>query len=427
MHVSLLLLLAAAYQAAGLPAAAFQADADTDRYKLPAELLVGAGVSALQSEGAWNTSGKAESAADHLIHALGTETFPVFHDVAADSYHRFKEDVAMAAKLKLKLYKFSMSWARILPKGDAKSNNTEGVKFYHDLISEIKAHNMTPMVILYHFDHPQTLEDEFMGWQDRKMVDRFAEYARFIFDEYGKEVDLWASINEPNMYCTYFNLMYVEAHLRKQDEVDMYTCLHNNILAHKEAYKIFKEGRASGKLGFTSLIMHGKPATTSAEDVYAADSFNAIQTGMLLHPVVYGDYPQEVKLLVGSKLPVFTPEEQKDLKDSTDFIGYNLYFGMEVTYKQPTNSTLHEGGGGAAANVMIGVIMAVLQDLPFVSVAMGGGGADPAAAFTSVRTVAGHGKPAEIQVTTQAPWALLARLEIGSGRTRLLLSKLNAK
>ncbi|KAJ1523466.1 hypothetical protein ONE63_001320 [Megalurothrips usitatus] len=385
MHVSLLLLLAAAYQAAGLPAAVLQADAD--RYKLPAELLVGAGVSALQSEGAWNASGKVESAADHLIHALGASTFPVSHDVAADSYHRFREDVAMAAKLKLKLYKFSMSWARILPTADAKVNKTEGVQFYHDLISEIKAHNMTPMVILYHFDHPLALENEFMGWQSSKMVDRFAEYARFVFDEYGQEVDLWASINEPNMYCTYFNLMYVEANLRKKDEIDMYTCLHNNILAHKEAYKIFKEGRASGKLGFTSLIMHGKPATTSAEDVYAADSFNAIQTGMLLHPVVYGDYPEEVKLLVGSKLPVFTTEEQKDLKDSTDFIGYNLYFGMEVTYKHPAASpTLHEGGGGAAANVMMGVIMAVLQDLPFVNVAMGGGGSGAAAAFTSVMT-----------------------------------------
>ncbi|KAJ1528950.1 hypothetical protein ONE63_007318 [Megalurothrips usitatus] len=344
---------------------------DSSRFEVPEGLLLGAAVMAVQTEGAWNASGKSESAADRLFHTL-RETFPESHDTAADSYHRYKEDVAMAAQLKLKLFKFSMSWSRILPTADATKNNSAGVQFYHDLIKEIKSNGMTPMVMMNNLDHPQILEDQFQGWQSPKMIEKFTEYAGFLFDEYGQEVPLWASINEPIMYCSYFNILFARAKVHKTaTSEDMYTCIYHTILAHKEAYKIFKEGRQRGKyvgqLGFTALLMYAQPASTSAEDVYASHVYNQVLTGTLLNPVVHGDYPQISKDILGSKLPQFTPGEKTDLIDSTDFIGLNVYFDYTVGYKR-ANRSVRDNYNDLGFNPMLEAVHMMRQDLPFVEV-----------------------------------------------------------
>ncbi|MFD4248310.1 family 1 glycosylhydrolase [Amycolatopsis thermoflava] len=40
--------------------------------------------------------------------------------VAADHYHRFKEDVALFAELGLRASRFSIAWTRIVPDGDGR-------------------------------------------------------------------------------------------------------------------------------------------------------------------------------------------------------------------------------------------------------------------------------------------------------------------
>ncbi|KAL0411255.1 UNVERIFIED_CONTAM: Beta-glucosidase 17, partial [Sesamum latifolium] len=46
-----------------------------------------------------------------------------------------------------------------------------------------------------------------------------------------------------------------------------------------------------------------------------------------LHPLVYGEYPQIMQSLVGSRLPKFTKEQIEMLKGSFDFLGLNYYTG----------------------------------------------------------------------------------------------------
>ena len=38
--------------------------------------------------------------------------------VASDFYHHWKEDIALMKELGMKIYRFSLSWARIIPDGD---------------------------------------------------------------------------------------------------------------------------------------------------------------------------------------------------------------------------------------------------------------------------------------------------------------------
>ncbi|XP_052130202.1 beta-glucosidase A-like [Frankliniella occidentalis] len=120
-------------------------NAAEDLYKLPAKLMIGAGLSSSQSEGAWDTDGKSESVLDHLAH-LKPSPFPATIDVAADHYHRYKEDLGLAKQMKFTSHRFSISWCRIFPEGNFSKPNPEGVKFYNAYIDEVKKNGMEPMV-----------------------------------------------------------------------------------------------------------------------------------------------------------------------------------------------------------------------------------------------------------------------------------------
>ncbi|XP_026277116.1 myrosinase 1 [Frankliniella occidentalis] len=325
--------------AVAFSSAAHLAVKDEDPYALPETFLIGAGVSAIQTEGAWDADGKKESSPDHLLHTgklahLGFQD-PHQHDVAADSYHRYMDDVKMAKALGLQLYRFSVSWGRVFFEG---ARIEKGIQYYHDLIKAIKDNGMQPLITLYHFDHPQQYEDDFMGWQSDKMVPKFEEYAKFMFQEYGKEVDLWVTMNEPNMYCAYFPSMFVEAGLYKEEDANIYRCMRNLILAHARSYHAFKDAGISGQIGFTALLMHASPNSTAPEDVYAADLFNQVHAGQVLAPVVLGDYPQVLKDELSDKLTEFTPEEKELIRGTTDFIGFNVYFSMVAAWQDPSSS-----------------------------------------------------------------------------------------
>ncbi|XP_052123557.1 uncharacterized protein LOC113214837 [Frankliniella occidentalis] len=308
---------------------------------LPNDLLIGAGVAALQVEGAWNEDGKAESNMDHLFH-LGRlspmgATDPHAHDVAADSYHRYKEDIKMAAALKLQVYRFSLSWPRILPNVTASKPNPKGVQFYHDVIDEVLRYNMTPMVTVYHFDHPQVLEDQFKGWWSPNMIPIFKEYARFVFNEYGGKVRYWTTVNEPNIQCTYFAQAGLISGLYTEDEVsNHFQCQRNLLLGHAEAYHVFKEDKHEGMVGLTILNLPATPNSTNPEDVYAAEAVNSLYAGTIYHPVVFGDYSQLSKDLAGEDLVPFTDTEKQLLQGSSDYIGVNVYNGGKAGWRKPT-------------------------------------------------------------------------------------------
>ena len=122
----------------------------------PEGFLWGASTSAYQVEGAWDEDGKGPSVQDARTHyPEGTTDYRV----AADHYHRYVEDVALMAEMGLKAYRFSIAWMRIVPDGDG-AENPAGIAFYHRLIDELLAHDIIPIVTMFHFDLPQALAVE---------------------------------------------------------------------------------------------------------------------------------------------------------------------------------------------------------------------------------------------------------------------------
>jgi beta-glucosidase/6-phospho-beta-glucosidase/beta-galactosidase len=90
------------------------------------------------------------------------------------------------SKIGLRGYRFSISWPRIFPEGRGKIN-PKGVEFYDNLVGELLANGIEPMIILYHWDLPQSLQD-IGGWENREVVDAYVEYAKFMFKHFRDRV-----------------------------------------------------------------------------------------------------------------------------------------------------------------------------------------------------------------------------------------------
>ncbi|XP_025421294.1 myrosinase 1-like [Sipha flava] len=314
-------------------------------YKFPSEFMFGASTASYQIEGAWNENGKGENIWDHLVHnrpeLIKDKTNG---DIACDSYHKYKEDIALAKHLNLKFYRFSISWARIVPSGEVNSLNLDGIAYYNRLIDELIANDIIPFVTMYHWDLPQYLQD-LGGWVNPIMSDYFKEYARVLFTHFGDRVKWWITINEPMEVCQgYANKGYAPyLHLKN---TGYYLAAHTLLIAHGKVYRLYENMFKSQQKGNISISINGvffiPKNADSPEDIKTAERANQFERGWFSHPVYKGDYPPVMREWVDKKsldegrpwstLPKFTDYEIELIKGTADFYALNHYSSRLVTH-----------------------------------------------------------------------------------------------
>src|SRR5690349_498211 len=101
--------------------------------QFPDGFQVGVSTASYQIEGAVREGGRGPSIWDTFSHTPGRTSNGDTGDVACDHYHRYKEDVALLAALKVDAYRFSIAWPRIQPDGTGKPNPA-GLDFYDRLV-----------------------------------------------------------------------------------------------------------------------------------------------------------------------------------------------------------------------------------------------------------------------------------------------------
>ncbi|KAG5877874.1 hypothetical protein JTB14_028074 [Gonioctena quinquepunctata] len=306
---------------------------------------LGVANAAPQIEGAWDADGKSESVWDFFARTqpekIGDRSTPA---IACDSYNKYKEDVAMIKEMGLDMYRLSISWPRILPTGRKESLNNAGVQYYKNLLRELKDNGIEPLVTLYHWDLPQTFQDEFGGWLNEAVVDLFVDYARICFELFGDDVKWWVTINEPRQVCSAGYGSGIFAPGIVSNGIGEYTCNKHVLLAHAKAYRLYDaefRGKQGGKVAMVIDSPWYEPGSDSAADLEAADRLRQFIHGMYAHPIHIGDWPQVVKDRVAfrskleglaeSRLPVFTQEEIDLIRGTHDYIALNHYASEMVS------------------------------------------------------------------------------------------------
>ncbi|TVU15261.1 hypothetical protein EJB05_38771, partial [Eragrostis curvula] len=288
--------------------------AAVDRSDFPASFLFGTATSSYQIEGAYREDNKSLSNWDVFTHVPGVIKDGSTGDIADDHYHRYESDVELMHSLGTNAYRFSISWARILPR-------------------------IQPFVTLTHYDIPQELEDRYGAWLSAEIQRDFGHFADVCFAAFGDRIRHWATFNEPNVAVTkgYMIGTYPPARcsppfgscaLGGNSDAEPYVATHNVVLAHATAAEIYKRKYQSKQKGLIGMVMSTtwyEPLTDAPEDRLATERALSFDVAWFLDPLVYGDYPPEMRRLLGSRLPSFSPEDKRKLGYKLDFIGVNHY------------------------------------------------------------------------------------------------------
>jgi beta-glucosidase len=299
--------------------------------RFPAGFGFGVASSAYQIEGATTEGGREESIWDRYCRLPGRVANGETGDVACDHYHRYVEDLDLMASIGVRLYRFSIAWPRLVPDGKGKPNPA-GVDFYRRLCEGLRERGIAPMATLYHWDLPQTIQDE-GGWANRETAVRFAEYADAAYESLGDLVDSWITQNEP--WVTAF-----EGHgygTKAPGQQDWPTALrvaHHVLLSHGLAVRAFRERNGSeGEIGIALNLTPAYPLNGTTEDRAAAHLMDGFHNRWFLDPVLRGGYPSDMVDELTRRFGPLDAIRSGDLAtiaEPIDFLGVNYYFSTRV-------------------------------------------------------------------------------------------------
>ena len=318
-----------------------------DGRPLPDAFLLGTGTSAWQVEGAWDADGKGPSTWDRFAHAGGSSE-PHAADVACDSYRRLDEDLDLAAGLGLDLYRFSVSWPRVLPDGRvhgggarpraaSRGVNAEGLGYYDRLVDGLLARGVQPCLTAFHWDTPAALGDDADGrdaWTHRSTAHRFADYVAVLADRLADRVAWWATLNEPWVVTDLGHRGGGHAP-GVDDPVAAARVHHHLLLGHGLAVQALRAagvrgtagaaGAGDGGVGVVQAEERVDPAGPDA--VAAAELHRDHRTRAFDQPLLGDGYPATVEAAYareGARLPV-EDGDLEVLRQPLDWYGVNYY------------------------------------------------------------------------------------------------------
>lgn len=160
--------------------------------KFPENFWWGAASSAFQIEGGWNEGGKGMTVAD--FNSFKRSDRQADSKVASDFYHHWSEDIDLMKELGLKAYRFSISWARIIPDGDG-AVNPEGIALLKSAKMDFIALNyyrtLTARAFPADADHPKGMRVEGFNEVDYDMYGywKIEKNTNLAASEYGAQID----------------------------------------------------------------------------------------------------------------------------------------------------------------------------------------------------------------------------------------------
>ncbi|HSO37018.1 MAG TPA: family 1 glycosylhydrolase [Labilithrix sp.] len=284
-------------------------------------------------------------------------------------YELYDDDLARASgqgesQLGNDAIRLSIEWSRIFPRPTfgvsshaalAAIASADGIAYYHRLFAAMKKRGLKPFVTVNHYTLPLWIHDGNAcnqsldgciargvgGWADpdrARIVNEIAKYAAFLGQEYGGEVDDWATLNEP--FSAVVVAGYLAATPARSNPPGLSgpwmsisgakTAASAMVEAHARIYDALKaydtkDADGDGKkaeVGIVYVYSKITPKTASADDAKAADDAEYFFHDMFMDGIVYGRLDEKWDQGRGLA-PV-----RADLANRCDFIGLNYYFGF---------------------------------------------------------------------------------------------------
>ncbi|MHA7887987.1 GH1 family beta-glucosidase [Roseicyclus sp.] len=240
---------------------------------------------------------------------------------ACDHYHRWEDDLDLIRDMGADVYRFSTSWARVLPEGTG-TPNAEGLDFYDRLVDGMLARGIKPAATLYHWELPQALADK-GGWRNADMPHWFAEFTETVMRRIGDRVWSAAPINEP--WCVGWLSHFDGAHAPGMRDIRATArAMHHILVSHGRSIEVMR-GLGMGNLGAVCNFEWVTPASDTPEDVAAAARYDAIYNRFFLGGLFRGEYPAEVLEGLGPHLPEGWQDDFATIRAPLDWLGVNYY------------------------------------------------------------------------------------------------------
>ncbi|MBB5057136.1 beta-glucosidase [Granulicella aggregans] len=292
--------------------------------KFPTGFLWGSATASYQVEGGVNEGGRGQTIWDTFSHTPGKVANGDTGDVSTDSYHRYREDVALMKALGLRGCRFSVAWSRIFPTGVGQPNQA-GLDYYNRVVDELLGSGIQPFCTLFHWDLPQALEDK-GGWQNPDTAKAFADYAGYMGGKLSDRVKSFMTMNEIRSFTElgYQNGMHAPG--LRVDAQKFAQVNHIAVLGHGLSVQALRASTKPGtKIGLADNAQATCPVLETPEHIKAAEIGMREQNAQYLTVIMEGKYTDAYLKRLGPNAPKFTAEELKIIGSPLDFVGLNVY------------------------------------------------------------------------------------------------------
>ena len=285
----------------------------------PQDFVFGTATASYQIEGAANEDGRCPSIWDTFSHTPGATLAGDTGDVATDSYHRWREDLALLKDLGVDAYRFSIAMPRIMPTPNGVVND-RGLDFYERIVDALLESGIKPVVTLYHWDLPQYLGDE-GGWLNRKTAYALADYTSVVANRLGDRVDTWTTLNEP--WCSSYLSYGAKEHAPGLGlGPGAFPAVHHLNLAHGLMVQAVR-----AELGESAKCSVTLNLALNRGDADACHRLDLISNRAFLDPMLRGRYPDELFAITKGicDWSFVQPGDLEQIHQSIDVLGINYY------------------------------------------------------------------------------------------------------
>lgn len=282
----------------------------------------GISAAAYQIEGGFNEDGKGLSIWDVFTSEKRKVKDNHNGQIACDFYNRFADDIKLIKELSIPNFRFSVSWSRIMPNGQAPVNQA-GIDYYNRVIDFCLECGIEPWITLYHWDLPQALELQ-GGWTNRDSVRWFSDYTELCVKNFGDRVKNWIVMNEPSVFTGAGYFLGVHAP-GKTGLSNFLPAIHHVTLATAASGKVLRSILATANIGTTFSCSYIEPYNLSKRNVAAAKRVDTLFNRAFIEPILGLGYPEKDLAVLKKINKYIFPGDEKAMAFNFDFIGLQNY------------------------------------------------------------------------------------------------------